>query len=177
MKSRKFYGPLLLFAIFLTATIPAARAEEPDNLKFIPLNDPDMAAAVAKAQSTLDAFLAKFDNPPEGTDYYSVKVGIVDNGEGYALTGLKSVENVEYFWLGGLKRTKDGFTGAIANRPGIARNVSEGQEIAFSKGDIFDWMYIKDGKMIGNATACPLLLRAAQNEREWYRQNFGFECQ
>lgn len=176
MKLRKFSGLLLLSAMLLTATMPMARSEEPANLKFIPQNDPEMAAAAAKAQSTLDSFLATFDNQPAGTEHYSVKIGIVDHGDGFALTGLRSVNNVEYFWLGAMKRTKDGFRGTIANQPGIVRNIREGQEIAFTKDDIFDWMYIENGKMIGNATACPLLSRGPENEREWYRQNFGFEC-
>ena len=38
-----------------------AVAEEPANLKFIPMNDPEMAAAAAKAESTLDGFLDFFD--------------------------------------------------------------------------------------------------------------------
>jgi uncharacterized protein YegJ (DUF2314 family) len=173
---RKFFGIFLSVALILAACLTVARAEEPANLKFIPLNDPEMAAAAAKAQSSLDDFLAKFDSPPAGTEHYSVKIGIVDDGNGFALTGLKSVENVEYFWLGSLQRNKDSFRGTIANQPGIARNVREGQEITFSKSDIFDWMYIENGKMIGNATACPILLRGPRNELEWYRQNFGFEC-
>lgn len=174
--SHKFYGTLFSFALILSACALPARAEEPANLKFIPQNDPEMAAAAAKAQSGLDDFLAKLDSPPAGTENYSVKIGIVDYGDGFALTGLKSVENVEYFWLGNLQRTSDGFRGTIANQPGVVRNVSAGQEIAFTKGDIFDWMYIKGGKIVGNVTACPILLRGPKEELEFYRQNYGLEC-
>lgn len=172
----KFYGTLLSFALILSTCALAARAEEPANLKFIPQNDPEMAAAALKAQSGLDDFLAKLDSPPAGTENYSVKIGIVDHGDSFALTGLKSVENVEYFWLGNLQRTSDGFHGTIANQPGVVRNVSAGQEIAFTKGDIFDWMYVKGGKIVGNVTACPILLRGPKEELEFYRLNYGLEC-
>jgi len=138
MNLRKFSGILLSAAMILTASVAQLRAQDPANLKFIPLNDPEMAAAAAKAQSTLDDFLATFDSPPAGTEYFSVKISIVDRGDGFALTGQQNVENVEYFWLGNLQRTTDGFRGSIANKPGIARNVREGQEISFAKGDIFD---------------------------------------
>lgn len=173
---RNFFSAWLPAALILAASLTTAPAEEPDNLKFIPRNDPEMIAAADRAQAGLDDFLTKFDNPPAGTENYSVKVGIVDQGDGFALTGRKSVENVEYFWLGNLQRTSDGFRGTITNQPGVVRNVSAGQEIAFTKGDIFDWMYIKGGKIVGNVTACPILLRGPKEELEFYRQNYGLEC-
>lgn len=176
MNRRIFAGVFLSIALLHAAGTSVARAEEPSNLKFIPQNDPDMAAAAAKAQASVDDFLAKLDSPPAGTENYSVKIGIVDQGDGFALTGLRNVENVEYFWLGNIQRTADGFSGILGNEPGVARNVRAGQEIAFSKGDIFDWMYVKDGKIVGNITACPILLRGPKEELEFYRQNYGLEC-
>lgn len=173
---RKFSGISISCALILAGFVTIGRTEEPGNLKFIPQNDPEMATAAAKAQAGLDGFLSKLDNPPAGTENYSVKVGIVDQGDGFALTGLKNVENVEYFWLGNLRRTPDGFLGSIANQPGVARNVSAGQEIAFAKGDIFDWMYVNGGKIVGNVTACPILLRGPKEELEFYRLNYGLEC-
>lgn len=175
MNLRKF-SETFLAAAFILTLLTTARAEEPGNLKFIPQDDPEMAAAAARAQAGLDDFLAKLDNPPTGTENYSVKIGIVDQGDGFALTGQMSVENVEYFWLGNLQRAADGFRGTIANQPGVVRNVSAGQEIAFTKGDIFDWMYVKGGKIVGNVTACPILLRGPKEELEFYRLNYGLEC-
>lgn len=176
MKTCIFAGLLAISTSIFPAIATPIRAEEPNNLKFIPQNDPDMAAAAAKAQSGVDDFLAKLDSPPAGTENYSVKIGIVDDGDSYALTGLRNVENVEYFWLGNIQRTADGFSGLLGNEPGVARNVRAGQEIAFTKGDIFDWMYVKDRKIVGNVTACPLLLRGPKEELEFYRQNYGLEC-
>ena len=176
MKLRKTFCAFLTSTLILTAACPSVFAEEPANLKFIPLDDPEMAAAAARAQASLDDFLAKFDSPPAATENYSVKIGIVDDGDGFALTGLKGVANVEYFWLGNLQRTSDGFRGTIANEPGIARNVTAGQAIAFTKADIFDWMYINAGKIVGNVTACPILLRGPKEELEFYRQNYGLQC-
>ena len=176
MNRRIFAGIFLSAALLGSVAVPGAFSEDQGNLKFIPQNDPDMAAAAAKAQLGLDDFLTKLDSPPAGTENYSVKIGIVDQGDGFALTGLRTVDNVEYFWLGNIQRTSDGFRGILGNEPGVARNVRAGQEIAFTRGDIFDWMYIKDGKIVGNVTACPLLLRGPKEELEFYRQNYGLQC-
>ena len=147
-----------------------------DSLKSVPTNDPEMAAASAKARSGLDEFLRMLDNPPDGTTDYSVKIGIVDQGDGFALTGLTSVENVEYFWIGNLERATSGFVGTISNDPGVVRNVRAGQRIVFGRSDVFDWMYIDNGKIVGNVTACPILLRGPKEELEYYRQNYGLDC-
>ena len=173
----KRLSTLILSCLLMTAAAsPHAAADASDTLRYIEKGDPDMAKALAKAQAGLDDFLATFDNPPAGTENYSVKIGIVDQGDGFALTGLKSVDNVEYFWIGNLKRTDDGFSGTLANEPGVVRNIRAGQEITFAKGDIFDWMYIRDRKIVGNVTSCPILLRGPAEELQYYRDTLGLEC-
>lgn len=168
---------LLVMAIVMMLGSPStSRAEDPDNLKFIPNGDPEMAAAAAKARAGLDDFITKLDSPPVGTQNYSVKIGIVDKGDGIALTGLESAENVEYFWIGNLKRTDDGFVGTVNNDPGVVKNVRAGQELPFTRMDVFDWMYVQDNKIVGNITACPILRRGPKEELEYYRDTYGLDC-
>jgi uncharacterized protein YegJ (DUF2314 family) len=166
----------LALATTLLAAAPLAvvRAEDSNNLKLIPTGDPEMAAAAAKARAGLDGFLAKLDNPPAGTQNYSIKIGIVDKGDGIAFT--KSQAGAEYFWVGNIRHEGENFVGTLGNEPKIISNARMGEEISFARDDIFDWMYIKDNKIVGNITACPLLLKGPKEELEFYRQNYGLEC-
>jgi uncharacterized protein YegJ (DUF2314 family) len=169
---------IALTALLLGTITPisVALAQDSGNLKHIPTGDPEMAAAAAKARAGLDDFLTKLDSPPAGTENYSVKIGIVDKGDGIALTGMESVDGVEYFWVGNIRREGDGFLGTIGNEPQVVRNARMGQEISFVKNDIFDWMYFRDSKIVGNITACPLLLKGSKEELEFYRTTYGLEC-
>jgi uncharacterized protein YegJ (DUF2314 family) len=166
----------LALAATLVAAAPLAtlHADDSSNIKQIPVGDPEMAAAAAKARAGLDDFLAKLDSPPAGTQAYSVKIGIIDSGDSFAYT--KGGDKSEFFWIGNIRRDGDGFTGTLGNEPAIVRNVRTGQELTFAKDDIFDWMYIRDRKIVGNITSCPLLLRGPKEELEFYRQNYGLKC-
>jgi uncharacterized protein YegJ (DUF2314 family) len=176
VKFRIVYAILASIALTGSLCLSPAWSEEPSNLKYIPANDPEMAAAAAQAYAGLDGFLAKLADPPAGTEKYSVKIGIIDQGDGFALTGRKPLENVEYVWLGNVQATSDGLKGTIGNQLTIVKNVYAGQEITLTKDDVFDWMYVEDGKIVGNATACPLIRRGPKEELEYYRTTYGLEC-
>lgn len=147
-----------------------------DQTYLVKSNDPAMQHAAYKASAGLDGFLKKLDNPPPGTDNYAVKVGILDDGDGYRLTTRNETAIVEYFWLLGVTRTPNGFTARIANTPEDIRHVSENQVIAFGRADIFDWMYMENGKIKGNFTACPALMAGPKEEREQFIAEYGIEC-
>ena len=174
MKVRLWTRSVLAAALLAAAPVVILHAEDSANLKQIPAGDPEMAAAAAKARVGLDDFFAKLDSPPPGTQNYSVKIGIIDKGDGIAFT--KSEAGAEYFWVGNLRREGDGFVGTLGNEPQVIRNVRMDQDLTFAKDDVFDWMYIKDNKIVGNITSCPLLLRGPKEELEFYRDTYGLEC-
>ena len=51
-----------------------------------------------------------------------------------------------------------------------------GQTITFARSDIVDWMYIENGKMKGNFTACALLKSAPKKEAEDFKRQFSLDC-
>ena len=51
-----------------------------------------------------------------------------------------------------------------------------GQTITFAQSDIVDWLYIENGMMRGNYTACALLISAPKNEAEEFKKTFGLSC-
>ncbi|TIP13566.1 MAG: DUF2314 domain-containing protein, partial [Mesorhizobium sp.] len=107
-----------------------------DKTVMVAPDDAEMAAAIAKARSSLDDFLALSDAPPPGTGRFKLKVMVVD---GHA---------TEHFWVIPFKRTATGFVGILANEPKLVRNVVFGQNIKFSKDDISDWGYTRDGHQV-----------------------------
>ncbi|MGH8105051.1 MAG: DUF2314 domain-containing protein [Arenimonas sp.] len=47
----------------------------------------------------------------------------------------------------------------------------------FKKDEIVDWTYTKDGKMIGNFTACVLLKHEPEASRKEFQDAYGLECE
>ena len=127
-------------------------------------NDPSMAAAMRNAQATLADFLKVAAALKPGTQGFSLKVAVREG------------EHVEYFWISPFANNGGQFSGEINNTPRVVHSVKFGQTITFAQSDIVDWLYIEDGMMRGNYTACALLKSALKNEAEEFKKAFGLNC-
>jgi uncharacterized protein YegJ (DUF2314 family) len=103
-------------------------------------DDPEMKAAIAKARDTLPQFWQAFNNRTRGETDFSLKVRITDNG------------GVEHFWLSHLEKRDAQLYGVINNDAEIVRNVKLGERLPIPEADISDWLYMREGKMVGNYT-------------------------
>ncbi|TIT15814.1 MAG: DUF2314 domain-containing protein, partial [Mesorhizobium sp.] len=74
------------------------------------------------------------------------------------------------------KRTTTGFAGILANEPEIVQNVVYGQYIEFSRDDISDWGYTRDGHQVGSYTVCVMLKKMSEQDADDLRSNYGFDC-
>ncbi|HLW90568.1 MAG TPA: DUF2314 domain-containing protein [Roseiarcus sp.] len=168
-------------AILLTAVSTLAFAQDPNPAPKVPKGDPAMIAAFAKAAVSLDEFFAKWRNPPPGAEGFSVKIGLMDavGAPGYAIVrpGSFPPNFVEWFWTRDLRADGAGFVAELGNAPEDLRDVSMGQTIHFTRQDIGDWMYFQNGKIIGNATACPALAHASTEERRQMKEQYGLVCE
>jgi uncharacterized protein YegJ (DUF2314 family) len=126
--------------------------------------DPVMAAAMRKAQAKLPDFLAIAAAPKPGMKGFAVKVAIRDGGD------------PEYFWIAPFNNSGGQFSGEINNTPRVVHSVKEGQTITFAQSDIVDWLYIENGMMKGNYTACALIKSAPKREAEEFKKTFGLNC-
>lgn len=124
-------------------TAKPADEAKPETLVEGGYDEKEMNAAIARARSEVDKFIAELENPT-GIDH-AVKAPIEDNGE------------VEHFWLSQLTFENGEFKGIIDDEPGVVQNVKLGQEWTVKQADISDWMFMRDGKMYGNYTMRPLL--------------------
>ncbi|MBN9552817.1 MAG: YegJ family protein [Alphaproteobacteria bacterium] len=149
----------------LLAFVPLhARAQNDDKAMMIASDDAEMAAAIEKARSSLDEFLALSDAPPPGTDKFKLKVMIVDGNA------------AEHFWVIPFKRTDTGFAGILANEPEVVRNVVLGQNIEFTRDDISDWGYTRNGRQVGSFTVCVMFKKMSKEEADYMRTQYGFDC-
>ncbi|WP_250889193.1 DUF2314 domain-containing protein [Mesorhizobium sp. dw_380] len=143
-----------------------AQGADPDDDKtliFAP-GDPEMAAATAQALAGLDEFLAMAAAPPSGTDRFKLKVKVRDG------------HVTEHFWVIPFRRTETGFVGILANQPEQVRTVVLGQNIEFTRDDISDWGYTRDGKQIGSFTVCVMFKRMSKEEADYMRDKYGYDC-
>jgi uncharacterized protein YegJ (DUF2314 family) len=135
-----------------------------DEVLFVEKDDPDMAAAFRKARETLPEFLALARAPQSSATKLAVKIAISD-GDGN-----------EYFWLTQFAQRGDKYAGRINNTPRAAKQVKLGQVVEFSEAEIVDWLYMEDGKMRGNFTACAMLKREPADQAEAMKRQFGLSC-
>ena len=135
-----------------------------DRVVGVAADDPDMTAAIRQARDGLDGFLATAAAPPPGASGFKLKVKVQDG------------EAVEHFWVTPFRAAEDGFEGILANEPSSVRNVEQGQLIRFSRADISDWGYRKEGREVGSFTVCVMFKKMPANEADYYRKNYGFDC-
>jgi len=147
-----------LFLILLTCLCFGAcsgQAKMSDTLIESGYDEEEMEAAIARARMEVDSFIAELAKPTG--DNHSVKVPITDG------------DDTEHFWLVNVSYANGQFAGTIDNEPGIVTNVRIGDKRQVSKGEISDWMFMRDGKMYGNYTLRPLLAAMPEDEAEKYR--------
>lgn len=174
---------LRLASAALLSALPAAAAlaDDPNPVPKVPKGDPAMTAAFARAAATLDVFLERWRHPPPGAGRFSVKIGLADSSAppGFVIIRPGAAGPggpVEWFWAGDLRVEGARFSAQLHNDPDSLRNVSLGQVVHFSRADIGDWMYFQNGKIVGNATACPALAHASAAERRQMKEQYGLAC-
>ncbi len=163
---------LVLPIIMTCLAVPAAaRAESfgekarTGQVDLIPDGDPAMAAAVRKARATLPAFLEASRHPKPGTEAYAVKVGLGPAGR------------QEFFWLAPFTVTGDEVTGQLDNTPETIPGYRKGDKVKLPLSRVTDWMYVENGAMQGNYSACALLTHEAPAERAMFERQYGISCE
>lgn len=156
-----------LLAVFFLALAPGFAAERPqDGVVMIHNEDPGMQEAIRRARAGLEEFLALAREQPAGTSQFTVKVAIRGGGM------------TEYVWVVPFRATAGGFEGVLRNEPQFAPHLRLGQNVTFTREDIADWGYKRDGRHFGYFTQCVLYGRARGEvpaaTREFYKALCGY---
>ena len=128
-------------------------------------NDKQMDRAVENAQRTLGFFMAALRAKKNGDTVFEIKKGFIDG------------DKVEHLWI---KRvTYDGkkFHGEIDNRPNEVSNVRLGEHVTVAPQDVTDWMFLKDGKLIGGYTTRVLYARLSPEDKAEFDKHAEFKIE
>ncbi len=136
---------------------PSPGASGKDEVIPIAADDAAMNAAIEKARASIGEFWRQFENPDPGVDGFALKVRISDG------------RNREHFWLIEIERTASGLSGVINNDPDWVKTVRLGERYSFKEADISDWMFRRNGKIVGNETLRVLFRSMSPEEVAEYR--------
>jgi uncharacterized protein YegJ (DUF2314 family) len=156
MKSFPVASRLSLTLVAVIAALLVG-CSKPSEITSVSANDAEMNAAIARARETLPHFWKVFEKPERDESFFSLKVRITD-GNG-----------VEHFWTQDIERRDGKIFATIINEPEIVKNVKFKERIEVPEADISDWLYKREGKMIGNFTIKPLFKSMPPEEVARYK--------
>lgn len=129
--------------------------ESPDPVVYLKSEDPGMAAATAKAKSTLGEFKAALAQRKPNTERYAVKIGFP-----------YGKDNREHMWVQDPRFHDDAVAGTLINEPVDVANLKLGQAVTAPAADVSDWMYVEGGVLRGGYTMRVLLDKMSPEERQ-----------
>src|SRR5688572_22602932 len=147
---------MALAALQAAAPALSAGTAEPSPIT-VPAIDAEIQAAIMKARNTLNQFWNTQAHPGPKERGFALKVAIIDG------------DKEEHFWLTDVKRDARLISGVVDNTPALVENVKAGDRVEFTEDQITDWVFMRNGKMVGNETMRPLLKRMKLDQAERFR--------
>ena len=128
-------------------------------------NDKQMDRAVENAQRTLGFFMAALKAKKDGDTVFEIERGFIDG------------DKVEHLWIKRVTGNGKNFHGQIDNQPNEVRNVRDGERVTVAPAEVTDWMFLKDGKLIGGYTTRVLYARLSPEDKAEFDKHAGFKTQ
>jgi uncharacterized protein YegJ (DUF2314 family) len=128
-------------------------------------NDKQMDRAVENAQRTLGFFMAALKAKKNGDTVFEIKKGFIDG------------DKVEHLWIKRVTYDGKNFHGEIDNRPNEVSNVHLGEHVTVAPRDVTDWMFLKDGKLIGGYTTRVLYARLSPEDKAEFDKQAEFKIE
>jgi len=151
---------MLLSSFLITASIVAQDFDR-DNVTNVSEDDPEMMEAINSSRDSFNEFEKAFKSKDKTLEGFAIKLGFNDGG-GY-----------EHMWLGNIKFKKGRWFGKLSNEPQYTTGIYYGQKFEINPEEISDWMYFKNGKLVGGKTMILLINRMPEEERNQYKQALG----
>jgi uncharacterized protein YegJ (DUF2314 family) len=128
-------------------------------------DDKQMDRAVENAQRTLGFFMAALHATHTGDTLFEIKKGFIDG------------DKVEHLWMKRVTYDGKNFHGEIDNRPRDVNNVHLGQRVTVAPEAVSDWMFLKDGKLIGGYTTRVLYARLSPEDKAKFDRHAEFKIE
>lgn len=123
--------------------------------------DPDMNAARARAQSTVDGFIQHLPALRSEGAFFTVKLPLSENG------------TTEHVWINEPDFDGERFTGYLASVPISLTSWSHGDKVSVAADGISDWAAVTDGTLYGGFTLHALRPRMTEEERQALYEGLG----
>jgi uncharacterized protein YegJ (DUF2314 family) len=144
---------------------PATSASGKSGYAKVSDDDKQMDRAVENAQRTLGFFMAALKAKKNGDTVFEVKKGFIDG------------DKVEHLWIKRVTYDGKNFHGEIDNQPLEVSNVHSGQRVTAAPEVVTDWMFLKDGKLIGGYTTRVLYARLSPEDKAEFDKHAGFKVE
>jgi uncharacterized protein YegJ (DUF2314 family) len=128
-------------------------------------NDKQMDRAVENAQRNLGFFIAALRAKKSGDTVFEIKKGFIDGN------------NVEHLWIRQVTYDGKNFHGKIDNQPLQIKNAHVGERVTVAPEEVDDWMFLKDGKLIGAYTTRVLYARLSPEEKAEFDKRAEFKIE
>ncbi len=143
--------------IFVAGLLFGQTAYAEDRVVDFAENDPAMNAAIEKSRNSLPEFWKVFAAPPSNVNDFSLKLAITDG------------KATEHFWCGEIQGNADKASCVIANEAQSVFTVAIGDRVDVDPAIISDWMYRKDGKIVGGQTIRVIVTTLPPEEAAEYK--------
>lgn len=154
---------LISAALLLVVSCGGSDAE--DNVVAVHADDTAMKAAIEKARATVGTFQEALRSPSASRSAFSLKARFEEG------------DVVEHMWLDDVSFDGKAFSGAVNNDPEELRNVSFGQKVTVPPGEISDWMFVENGKLVGGFTIRVMRDSLSTEEREAMDASLPFKIE
>jgi uncharacterized protein YegJ (DUF2314 family) len=113
-------------------------------------DDPEMMAATAEAKKTWPEFVKAFRNKPENSENFAAKFP------------FDAPDQKEFMWVEVVSINGDTVVGRLGNDPVWVKDLKLGDEVKMKVSQLSDWMYVKDGEIVGGYTVKVLMDKQKQ---------------
>ena len=147
-----------VFGILTIGPKPDVSAEDRSPVVDVRTTDPEMNTAIARARRTLPTFWGSYEAPKPSETGHALKVHFSTRKGG------------EHIWMAEVKKLPDGrYSGRFANQPRDLPGKRAGDLVEFTEADISDWMFLRNGKIVGGETIRPMLKRMSKADADALR--------
>ena len=167
----------LAVAVVWAGIASPAKADTPEGAPFqgndavdpkpyqVPNEHAAMREAVTKARKTVRQFIGALQHrSPEESDF-EVKKPFVEKG------------NIEHIWLSDVTFVGGHFQGKVDNDPSKIRGLKVGQVVSVNPDEISDWVYIKNGKLVGGYTIRAHYNESTPQEKQEFNRSADFQLE
>jgi len=147
-----------LAAFLVMAAFLACGRGRPSPTVLVGDGDTELLRIAEAAGATLPIFLDRLNGPKRGESGFAVKLRLPGPEDGDA--------GEEQVWLGNIGFAGGNFHGTLSNAPVLPGSPAKGERVRFGADRITDWMFLRDGMIVGGRSIRYLLLSIPEEERD-----------